>query len=224
MGTRVMDQISNFLAAAESGAKARVTESLNQGIDVNVTDEHGQTALMLAADQGHVDTVKLLLQHGASPDIQNKVGGAALMLASFNGHLEVVTELLKAGADVNAKTKSGDTALMIASARQNETAVQIINLLLDQKADINAQDKEGYTSLMRAVDFPPIPPGPLSRRAKDKKEYDNLLRKAEIQLMIVKSLVMRGADLGLRDRRGRTALEIARMNHQTRISEILRTS
>jgi len=142
-GTRAMDPISTFLAAADSGDTAKVAGSIKQGIEINVTDEHGQTALMLAADQGHVDTVKLLLQHGASLDLQNKLGGTALMLASFNGHLEVVTELLKAGADVNPKSKDGYTALMQATVKLNETAVQIINLLLDQKADINTQDQEG---------------------------------------------------------------------------------
>jgi Ankyrin repeats (3 copies)/Ankyrin repeat len=137
-----------------------------------VTDGHGQTALMVAADQGHGDTVKLLLQRQASLDLQNRRGATALMLACFNGHLDVVTELLRAGADVNAKSKNKHTALMLAAVKQNETAVQIINLLLDQKADINAQDEEGYTALMRAVNCPPPPPGPLSQKAKDLKEYD----------------------------------------------------
>jgi ankyrin repeat protein len=219
----VMDRISNFLAAADNGDTAKVMEGLNQGIDVNVTDEHGQTALMLAADQGHIDTVNFLLQYRASLDLQNKLGGTALMMASFNGHLEVVTELLKAGANVNAEAKNGATALIQAVVKQNETAVQIINLLLDQKADINAQDKEGYTALMRALGhLPPPPPLPPSFRGAKKPEgYDKIQREIEIQLMIVKALVIRGADLSLSDQHRRTALKIARMNRQTRISEIL---
>jgi ankyrin repeat protein len=222
-GARVMDHISNFLAAAESGDTAKIVKSLNQGTEIDVTDEHGQTALMLAAYEGHVDTVRLLLQHGASPDLQNRLGGTALILASFNGHLEVVTELLKAGADVNAKSKNGYTALMQAAVKPNEAAVQIINLLLDQKADINAQDEEGYTALMRAVDHPPPPPPlpPYLRGAKKPKWYDSKQREAEIHFMIVKALVMRRADLNLKDQRGRTALDIARMNHLTQILEFL---
>lgn len=222
--TREMDHISNFLAAAENGNTAKVAKSLSRGIEINVTDEHGQTALMLAADQGHIDTVKVLLQHRPLLDLQNKLGATALMFASFNGHLEVVTELLKAGASVNAKAKNGGTALMQATVKQNKTAVQIINLLLDQKADINAQDQDGYTALMRAINFPPLPPLPPSfRGTKEQEEYDNLLREAEIQLMIVKTLVMRGADPDIKDRQGRTALDIARMNHQIRILEFLKS-
>jgi ankyrin repeat protein len=220
------NRISNFLAAAESGDTAKVAKSLSRGIEINVTDEGGQTALMLAADQGHIDTVKVLLQHRPLLDLQNKLGGTALMMASFNGHFEVVTELLKSGADVNAKAKSGYTALIVASARQNETAVQIINLLLDQKADINTQDQEGYTALMTAIDVPPFPPPlpPSFKGTKEQKEDDKRRqREAEIQLMIVKTLVMRGADLDLKDKRGRTALEIARINRQNRISEFLKS-
>jgi len=220
-GTKVMDRISNFLTAADNGDTAKVMEDLNQGIDVNVTDEHGQTALMLAADHGHVDTAKIILKHGALPNLQNKRGGTALMFASFNGHLEIVRELLKAGADVNVKAKNGVTALMQAAIMQNQTAVQIINILLDWKADIHAQDEEGYTALMRAVDFPPPPPFPPFGGAKDQEEYGSSKQREEIRLMVVKTLVTRGADLDLSDQRGRTALEIARINRQTRISEIL---
>jgi ankyrin repeat protein len=219
----VIDHISTFLNAADSGDTAKVAESLDEGIDVNVTDPYGQTALMVAADQGHIDTVNFLLQYRASLDLQNKLGGTALMLASFNGYLDIVTELLKAGADVNAKSQNGYTALIQAAVKPNEAAVQIINLLLDQKADINAQDKEGYTALMRAVDHPPPPPPlpPFLRGAKKPVWYDRKQREAEIHLMVVKTLMMKGADLSLSDQRGRTALEIARMNRQIRISEIL---
>jgi len=223
--TKVMDRISNFLAAAESGDTAKIAESLNQGIDVNVTDEHGQTALMVAADEGHVDTVKLLLQHKASPDLQNRLGGTALMLACFKGHLEVITELLKAGADVNTKSNDGYTALMQATFKSDKTAVQIINLLLDQKADINAQDINGYTALMRAVFFPtPLPPVPPSFRGTEVEGVKEILRlQEENQLMIVKTLVTRGADLDLKDKRGRTALGLAQMYRHTRILAFLRS-
>ena len=224
-GTKVMDRIITFYVAAESGDTAKIAESLNQGIDVNVTDEHGQTALMVAADEGHVDTVKLLLQHKASPDLQNRLGGTALMLACFKGHLEVVTELLKAGADVNTKSNDGYTALMQATFKSDKTAVQIINLLLNQKADINAQDINGYTALMRAVYFPsPLPPLPPSFRGTEVQGVKERLRlQEENQLMIVKTLVTRGADLDLKDKRGRTALGLAQMYRHTQISAFLRS-
>jgi ankyrin repeat protein len=61
---RAKTSISNFLAAADSGETAKIADCLDQGIKVNVADEHDQTALMVVAAQGHADTVRLLLQQG----------------------------------------------------------------------------------------------------------------------------------------------------------------
>ncbi len=44
-------------------------------------DMWGWTALMHAAQLGHVDAVKLLLEKGADPDVQNRDGLTAAMLA-----------------------------------------------------------------------------------------------------------------------------------------------
>jgi ankyrin repeat protein len=65
--------------------------------------ETGETALHLAAGEGHLEIVKLLLEHGA--DVNAKTAyETALHLAAGEGHLEIVKLLLEHGADVNAKT------------------------------------------------------------------------------------------------------------------------
>lgn len=69
----------------------------------------GETPLMLAAKNGHVDAVKLLLERGAQINARNpetpdsKKGMTALMLAAQQGHDEVVRVLLEHGADVTIK-------------------------------------------------------------------------------------------------------------------------
>ena len=89
--------------------------------------------------------------------------------------------------------------------------------------EVQVGQVDGVFDLDRAVDHPAPPPPlpPFLRGAKKPKWYDKNQREAEIHLMVVKTLVMSGADLDLKDQRGRTALEIARMYHQTRISEFL---
>ena len=55
-------------------------------------DKDGKTALMLAAENGHIDVVNALL-YGVDIEEDDK---AALILAAKNGHTEVVKALLEA--------------------------------------------------------------------------------------------------------------------------------
>ena len=58
-----------------------LAELIDAGADVNTADEDGQTALMAAAERGHVAKVRLLLAHGAKADAKDKVGRTALRYA-----------------------------------------------------------------------------------------------------------------------------------------------
>lgn len=88
-----------LMVAAREG-KADVVRALLSGNDVNVnmTDEQGNTPLIEAARFGHDDTARALIEHGANVQAKNKAGQTALMLAVSNGHDDVVRVLKEAGA------------------------------------------------------------------------------------------------------------------------------
>ncbi|MCE5263234.1 MAG: ankyrin repeat domain-containing protein [Deltaproteobacteria bacterium] len=99
-----------------------VLDLLGRGIDVNVPDRHGQTALMLAAHAGRHAIVEILIAHRANLDVTAKFGLSALMLAIVAGHAEVARLLVKAGADLSLKGTgapefAGKTAGDLALAR-----------------------------------------------------------------------------------------------------------
>jgi ankyrin repeat protein len=50
--------------------------------DINATDADGKTALMAAAQSGHVERVRFLLSHGARADARDKKGRTALTYAA----------------------------------------------------------------------------------------------------------------------------------------------
>lgn len=58
----------------------------------------GNTALMLAAKNGHVDTVLMLVDLGADVDALNRKKQTALDLAAIEGRAKVVEALKKKGA------------------------------------------------------------------------------------------------------------------------------
>ncbi|KAI1709563.1 ankyrin repeats (3 copies) domain-containing protein [Ditylenchus destructor] len=77
--------------------------------------KHAQTALMLAASHGRVDTTNLLLNCGADVNIQDADGSTALMCAAEHGQKEIVKILLKRpNIDASLTDCDNQTALSIA--------------------------------------------------------------------------------------------------------------
>ncbi|MEU4557774.1 ankyrin repeat domain-containing protein [Actinoplanes sp. NPDC023936] len=72
------------------------------GLPVNLTNDKGDTLLILAAYHNHPATVTALLQLGADPDRVNDRGQTALGAAVFRKNQETVNALLAAGADPHA--------------------------------------------------------------------------------------------------------------------------
>ncbi|XP_028413415.1 uncharacterized protein LOC114536280 [Dendronephthya gigantea] len=82
-----------------------------------VAQSTGQTALMLAAGMGNVETVDLLLQCGATKTINTADldGSTALMCACEHGYAKVVKKLLEVdGCDASIADHDGSTSFSIA--------------------------------------------------------------------------------------------------------------
>ncbi len=63
----------------------------------------GQTALIMAAKNGHLETVQTLISQGADVDAQDLFEKSSLHYGARNGDVEVAKALLIKGADVNKK-------------------------------------------------------------------------------------------------------------------------
>lgn len=63
--------------------------------------QDGCTALMLAVENGSVETVQLLLSNSADPNLCKSDNVSALMRAVEEGNTAIVEALLKAGADAS---------------------------------------------------------------------------------------------------------------------------
>ena len=103
---------------------------LAAGTDIDTKDAHGQTALMLAALEGHERTVAFPADCGASLDHTAEYHLTALMLAVIRGHRWVAQSLVNAGADVTIRGAGapgfeGKTALDLAAVRGYDDLVEI---------------------------------------------------------------------------------------------------
>ena len=79
---------------------ATVTQLLSApGIDVDIPDHDGHTALMVASRAGCADTVRVLLEHGASPEARDNAQRNALCYAGkHNAGAKAVAMLLRSAA------------------------------------------------------------------------------------------------------------------------------
>ena len=106
-----------YFDAAREGDSTMLQAFYNAGLDVNVADEKGYTALILAAYHGHTDTVNFLIEQAkVNPCQEDNRGNTALMGAIFKGHVSVAKQLVFTDCDIDEENAQGQTALMFASA------------------------------------------------------------------------------------------------------------
>ena len=156
------------------------------GARIDDVNSDGQSALMLAAQNGSEETVKALLAAGANATIKDKKGMTTLMYVQpryFRNEVgAMIAALIAAGAKLEEVDDDGRTALIVAA---NDRSPMKLKALIDTGASLDARDKNGRTALITAIESP-----------------DSRVDKASY-------LVTAGADTSIKNNNGETALTIA---------------
>jgi len=154
-----------------------VSELLQSGADVNVTDINGKTAKQLAEEKGHTAVLQAfegndvrqqmmdLVSKGdsATKELENFIttkgdvnltlqpnGNTALHFSVERAFVEVCKMLLQHNAKINKKNKEGNTPLHLAVSKNKK---DIVKLLLDNSADPRIKDNLGRSSVDLAYDY-----------------------------------------------------------------------
>ncbi|CAE7761243.1 unnamed protein product [Symbiodinium sp. CCMP2456] len=135
----IEDRVVNAVARGINAME--IDRLLNTPQDPDWRDEAGDTALIRACSEGHVDTVRLLIEARSNVNAQNKEGTSPLMGASSMGSRMLVTWLLAGGADVNQRNSEGKCASDLASERRGEEHQKIVKQLYreEEKTDREAR-------------------------------------------------------------------------------------
>ena len=127
------NQLDNpFLYAGAEGLLDILKLTIDANADTKLTNRYGGTALIPAAERGHIEIIKELLTR-TDVDINhvNRLGWTALLEAIILGeggerHIEVVRLLIEAGADVNLADSHGVTPLRHAKQRGQQRIVELL--------------------------------------------------------------------------------------------------
>ena len=95
----VIDLAITVFGLARAGEAEELAAYVDAGVPANLTNEKGDTLLILSAYRGHTDTVAALLEHGADHSRANDRGQTPLAAAVFKQSAETVRLLVAAGAD-----------------------------------------------------------------------------------------------------------------------------
>ncbi|ATW47492.1 ankyrin repeat domain-containing protein [Streptomyces peucetius] len=111
--SEVIELATKVFDLARQGETEALAAYVDAGVPANLTNDRGDTLVMLAAYHGHAAAVQALLTRGAEPNRANDRGQTPLAGAVFKGEDAVIRALLAGGADPHAGTPSAaDTARM----------------------------------------------------------------------------------------------------------------
>lgn len=99
-----------FHVASYLGHVAIVELLIEKGANIEILNNDGGNALLIAAAHGKTE-VAMLLSSRMDLNFQNEKGWTPINAASMYGHVDIVRLLVDNGADVEIATKSGRTAL-----------------------------------------------------------------------------------------------------------------
>ncbi|NKY84876.1 ankyrin repeat domain-containing protein [Nocardia veterana] len=117
MDPDLVELATKIFELARTGEAATLAAYIDAGVPVNLSNDNGDTLLMLAAYHGHQGAVDALLERGADPNRANDRGQTPAAGAVFKGENDILKSLLAAGADPDAGTPSArDAASMFGKA------------------------------------------------------------------------------------------------------------
>lgn len=176
-----------LLRAVQAERRKTVELLLAADADPNLANSQGVTPLAAAAFAGNARLVRALLEAGADPQAVDRGGKGPIVYAAGRGFADIVAALLDAGVDPDRRYGNDLTALMWAAGHANDApeaeGLATVELLLARGASVEPLDDRGRSALMIAAE--------------------------RGHALAVSALLAAGADPGLTDREGLTALDLA---------------
>jgi ankyrin repeat protein len=126
---------------------------MHEGVDVNMRNAQGITAVFSAIPEGHIGVVRLLIMNGADVSATDSAGRTALEYALMWNQADIVDLLIRSGADVDTdRSGAPGRTLLLDEARALDGSMGMARRLIEAGADIHVEDPvTGHTVLHYAA-------------------------------------------------------------------------
>lgn len=218
-----------FLRAAEHGEVDKMRIYLNEGADINARRGNNDTALIIAAREGHLKAVQFLLRRKATDvSLSNNFNQTALLAAMRESKDEkIALALIVAKSPLNVQDFWGHAAAHYAA---QDNRPKIITALGKAGADLKQKTRAGTTPLIYASEgekkheaVEALLPFDVGINAQDAKKMSALMHAVEAEdLKLVKDYLARKANIHLRNNREMNALAIAQEKKFAGILKVLK--
>ena len=175
-----------------------VRNSVKNGIDVDRTNDIGETPLLKATQMNQITIAEILLKAGADINKQDNIYDSPFLYASAEGRTEILQMMLDYNPNVKIYNRYGGNGLIPAAEKGH---LENVTLLLEKTdMDVNHINNLGWTALLEAI---------------------ILTDGGKVYQDIIKVLIAHGANVNLPDKEGITPLAHARKKRYTEIERIL---
>merc|ERR1712150_223507 len=112
----IADEEKTIFDWCQDGNVKRIETFLENGADVNATDEQGMALLHWSCDRGHLNLVEMLANRNADLNVKDEDGQTPLHYACSCEHENIVKLLLERNADTSITDTDGLTPLECAES------------------------------------------------------------------------------------------------------------
>lgn len=185
-------------AAAATGDLTAIRRLIKNERDINATDPHGRTPLMVAGYRSDTAAASLLMEGGANVNALDSQQYDLITIAAVANDLPMLKLAIAKGGDPTLVTSPYDGTALIAAAHLGH--VEIVKTLIAAKAPLDHVNNLDWTALIESIVL-----GDGGRN----------------HIACLKALVDAGANVNIPDGNGVTPLGLARSAGYTAMVQIL---
>jgi ankyrin repeat protein len=190
-----------LLAAVAAGNLGEAKRLIADGADLNATDGHGRTPLMVAGYRRDMAAARLLIKAGANVNALDVQRYDLMTIAAVADHVDMVRLAIESGGNTGLVTSPYDGTALIAAAHLGH--VEVVQALIDGGAPLDHVNNLNWTALIESIVL-----GNGGKR----------------HVACLRALVKAGANVNLPDGNGVTPLGLARGHGYTEMVRILKAA